>query len=120
MNGRMWGWLLLAAATSGPAAAADKARPMAGFILGRPCAEAGRIGECPLKWAGDMVFRSMAGEILRVDLAASGIKQERLDEAYGLEVEIYGKVFRHDHEGRVAVSQLNIVKPPGSREFFKG
>lgn len=113
------GGLLLAALLAGPAAAEEPAR-LQGHILGRPCAEAGRIGECPLKWAGDMVFRSKAGEILRIDLAASGIRQERLDEAYGLEVVLYGKVLHDGREGRVAVSQLNIVKPPGSREFFKG
>lgn len=113
-------WLpLLAALLAGPVAAEEPAR-LQGHILGRPCAEVGRIGECPLKWAGDMVFRSTAGEILRIDLAASGIRQERLDEAYGLEVVLYGKVLHDGREGRVAVSQLNIVKPPGSREFFKG
>lgn len=113
------GWAMLALALALPSAAEEPAR-LTGHILGRPCAEQGRIGECPLKWADDMVFRSMTGEILRIDLAASGIKQERLDEAYGLEVELYGKVLRDGREGRVAVSQLNIVKPPGSREFFKG
>ncbi len=120
MAGRVVGLLLLAAAWIAPVAAAEEAKPMAGFILGRPCAEAGRIGECPLKWAEVMVFRSLQGKIYDIDLSASGIKQERLDEAYGLEVELFGKVLREGREGRVAVSQLNIVKPPGSREFFKG
>ena len=112
-------WTILALALALPAAAEEPAR-LTGYILGRPCAEQGRIGECPLKWADDMVFRSMAGEILRIDLAASGIKQERLDEAYGLEVELYGKVLRDGKGARVAASQINIVKPPGSKEFFKG
>jgi hypothetical protein len=35
-------------------------------------------------------------------------------------VELYGKVLRDGKGARVAVSQLNIVKPPGSKEFFKG
>ncbi|MBI3148991.1 MAG: hypothetical protein HYZ17_10825 [Betaproteobacteria bacterium] len=120
MAGRIFGLLLLAAVSIAPVAAADEATPMAGFILGRPCAEAGRVGECPLKWADAMVFRSMQGKIYDIDLAASGIKQERLDEAYGLEVELYGKVSVAGRESRVAIAQLNIVKPPGSREFFKG
>jgi hypothetical protein len=113
-------WLPILVVLLAPTAQAEEAVRLQGHILGRPCAEAGRIGECPLKWAGDMVFRSLGGEILRIDLAAGGIKQERLDEAYGLEVELFGKVLRGGKEGRVAVSQLNIVKPPGSREFFKG
>jgi hypothetical protein len=113
------GGLLLAALLAGPAAAEEPAR-LQGHILGRPCAEAGRIGECPLKWADATVFRSASGEIYAIDLAAGGIRQERLDEAYGLEVELYGKVLRDGQGARVAVSQLNIVKPPGSREFFKG
>ena len=113
------GWPVLALGLMLPAAAEEPGR-LQGHILGRQCAEAGRIGECYLKWADDVVFRNTAGEILRIDLAASGIKQERLDEAYGLEVELYGKVLRDGQGARVGISQLNIVKPPGSKEFFKG
>ena len=113
------GWPVLALGLMLPAAAEEPGR-LQGHILGRQCAEAGRIGECYLKWADDVVFRNTAGEILRIDLPASGIKQERLDEAYGLEVELYGKVLRDGQGARVAVSQLNIVKPPGSKEFLKG
>jgi hypothetical protein len=102
-----------------PAAAEEPGR-MQGHILGLRCAEQGRIGECHLKWADNMVFRSDKGEILGIDIAASGIRQERLDEAYGLEVELYGKVLRDGQGARVGISQLNIVKPPGSKEFFKG
>ncbi len=118
MSIRTWWWLL--AALPALSALAEEPNRLQGHILGRQCAEAGRIGECYLKWADDVVFRSTAGEILRIDLAASGIRQERLDEAYGLEVELYGKVLRDRQGARVAVSQLNIVKPPGSKEFFKG
>lgn len=113
------GLLILAALLALPAAAEEPGR-LQGYILGQQCAEQGRIGECHLKWANNMVFRSVAGDIYSIDLAAGGIKQERLDEAYGLEVELYGKVLRDGKGARVAVSQLNIVKPPGSKEFFKG
>jgi len=118
MSIRTW-WPFLAVLLAGPLGAEEPAR-LQGHILGRPCAEQGRIGECPLKWADAMVFRSAAGEIYAIDLAGGGIRQERLDEAYGLEVELYGKVLRDGSGARVAVSQLNIVKPPGNREFFKG
>lgn len=113
------GWVILALGLALPVAAEEPSR-LQGYILGLQCAEQGRIGECHLKWANDMVFRSVAGDIYGIDLAASGIRQERLDEAYGLEVELYGKVLRDGKGARVAVSQLNIVKPPGSKEFFKG
>jgi hypothetical protein len=113
------GWAMLALALALPAAAEEPGR-LQGHILGLQCAEQGRIGECHLKWADNMVFRSVAGDIFSIDLAASGIKQERLDEAYGLEVELYGKVLRDGQGTRVGISQLNIVKPPGSKEFFKG
>jgi hypothetical protein len=118
MSIKRW-WPVLAVLLGGSALAEEPGR-LQGHILGRQCAEAGRIGECYLKWADDVVFRNTAGEILRIDLAASGIRQERLDEAYGLEVELYGKVLRDGQGVRVGISQLNIVKPPGSKEFFKG
>jgi hypothetical protein len=113
------GWPILVAGLVLPAAAEEPGR-LQGHILGLQCAEQGRIGECHLKWANNMVFRSVAGDIYGIDLAASGIRQERLDEAYGLEVGLYGKVLRDGKGARVGISQLNIVKPPGSKEFFKG
>ena len=116
-------WLPIMAALLALAAVPGKAEEpnrIQGRILGQKCAEQSRIGECYLKWADPMVFRTDAGDTYRIDLAAGGIKQERLDEAYGLEVELYGKVLRDGQGARVGISQLNIVKPPGSREFFKG
>jgi hypothetical protein len=91
-----------------------------GRIVGQQCAEKGKIGECYLKWADPMVFWTEEGDSYAIDLAASGIKQERLDEAYGLEVELYGKIVPGDKGDRVQISQLNIIKPPGAKEFFKG
>ncbi|CAG1012499.1 hypothetical protein BURK2_04531 [Burkholderiales bacterium] len=111
--------LLLAVVLVAPVKAEEPVR-FAGHILGRPCAQSGRIGECPLKWADDAVFRSLQGEIYEIDVAASGIRRERLDEAYGLEVELYGTQLAGKGGAQVAISQLNIVKPPGNREFFKG
>lgn len=91
-----------------------------GRIVGERCAELGKIGECYLKWADRMVFWTEEGDRYTIDLAGSGIKQERLDEAYGLEVELYGKFIPGEKGERVQIAQLNILKPPGKREFFKG
>ena len=91
-----------------------------GRIVGQKCAEKGKIGECYLKWADPMVFWTEEGDTYAIDLAASGIKQERLDEAYGLEVELDGKITPGEKGDRVQISQLNILKPPGAKEFFKG
>ncbi|MDP2825223.1 MAG: hypothetical protein Q8O52_21385 [Sulfuritalea sp.] len=94
-----------------------------GRIVGQMCAEKGKIGECYLKWADPMVFWTDEGDTYAIDLAASAIKQERLDEAYGLEVDLYGKIIKGEKgvkADRVRISQLNILKPPGSKEFFKG
>lgn len=115
-------WVLAAALPvllAGPVRGDEPLR-IQGRILGQKCAEQGRIGECYLKWADPMVFRTDEGDIYRIDLAAGGIRQERLDEAYGLEVELFGKIARDEKGLRVGISQLNVLKPPGSREFFKG
>lgn len=96
---------------------------MKGRIVGQKCAEKGKIGECYLQWADPMVFWTEEGDTYAIDLAASGIKQERLDEAYGLEVDVYGKIIKGKKGwtvDRVRISQLNILKPPGAKEFFKG
>lgn len=102
------------------AAAGEELAKVKGRIVGQQCAEKGKIGECYLKWADPMVFWTEEGDSYAIDLAASGIKQERLDEAYGLEVELYGKIVPGDKGDRVQISQLNILKPPGAKEFFKG
>ena len=91
-----------------------------GRILGQQCAEKGKIGECYLRWADRMVFWTEEGDTYAIDLAGSGIQQERLDEAYGLEVELYGRTVPGKKGDRVQISQLNILKPPGAKEFFKG
>ena len=102
------------------AAAGVELENLKGRIVGQQCAEKGKIGECYLKWADTMVFWTEEGDSYAIDLAASGIKQERLDEAYGLEVDLYGKIVPGDKGERVQISQLNILKPPGAKEFFKG
>lgn len=91
-----------------------------GRIIGEQCAAKGKIGECYLKWADPMVFWTEEGDAYAIDLAASGIKQDRLDEAFGLEVEVYGKIVPGEKGDRVRIAQLNILKPPGTKEFFKG
>jgi hypothetical protein len=115
-------WALIVAALSvftGTAWSEELAK-VKGRILGQQCVEKGKIGECYLKWADPMVFWTEEGDTYAIDLAASGIQQERLDEAYGLEVELYGRTVPGEKGDRVQISQLNILKPPGAKEFFKG
>jgi hypothetical protein len=102
------------------AAAGTELTKLKGWIVGQKCAEQGKIGECYLQWAHPMVFWTEGGETYAIDLPGSGIKQERLDEAYGQEVELYGRISRDKQGERVQISQLNILKPPGAKEFFKG
>ena len=109
-----------AVALFGAAAAGVELEKFKGRIVGQQCAEKGKIGECYLKWANPIVFWTEEGDTYAIDLAGSGIKQERLDEAYGLEVELYGKITPGEKGDRVQISQLNILKPPGAKEFFKG
>jgi len=111
-------WALLAALPG--VALGDERVKMAGRIIGEQCALAGKIGECYLKWADPMVFWTEEGDTFAIDLAASNIKQERLDEAFGLEVEVYGQVADEPDGASVQISQLNILNPPGKKEFFKG
>lgn len=115
-------WALIVAVLSVFAGTAwgEELAKIKGRIVGQQCAEKGKIGECYLKWADPMVFWTEEGDTYAIDLAASGIKQERLDEAYGLEVELYGKFIPGEKGERVQIAQLNILKPPGKREFFKG
>lgn len=110
--------VLLAAASA--AALADEPTRMLGRILGERCAAEGRLGECYLEWASPMVFLSDAGGVWRIELGAGGIRQERLDEAFGMEVELFGRLRRDGGDARVEVARLNILAPPGRREFFKG
>lgn len=113
---------LLAALLAVPAGAAGGGEPdrIKGLIVGQKCAELGKIGECYLKWADPKVLWTEEGDTYGIDLAAGGIKPERLDEAYGLEVEAYGKVMAEEGGKRLRIERLNILKPPGAREFFKG
>jgi hypothetical protein len=112
--------IVLGLALFAAAAAGTELIKIKGWIVGQRCAEQGKIGECYLQWASPMVFWTEGGETYAIDLTASGIKQERLDEAYGQEVELYGRISRDKQGERVQISQLNILKPPGTKEFFKG
>ncbi len=109
----------LLAALAGTATGEELAR-IKGRIVGQKCADLGKIGECYLKWADPAVLWTEEGDIYGIDTAAGGIKPERLDEAYGLEVEAYGKVVPGENGNRLQIARLNILRPPGAREFFKG
>lgn len=99
------------------AALADDPTKINGRIVGEKCAQLGKIGECYLKWAEPLVFFTDEGEYYLIDLARSGITRERFDEAFGQEVEVHGQV---SAEQRIQISQLNILRPPTAKEFFKG
>lgn len=109
-----------AVALFGVAAASAELEKFKGRIVGRQCAENGKIGECYLRWADPMVFWTEEGGTYVINLAASGIQQERLDEAFGQEVEVFGNITKVGQDDQIAIAQLNILKPPGTREFFKG
>lgn len=119
-TGLRWTFIAAALFVLAGAAFGEEAAKIKGRIVGQQCAEKGKIGECYLRWADRMVFWTEEGDSYAIDLAGSGIQQERLDEAYGLEVELYGKIVPDKNGDRVQISQLNILKPPGSKEFFKG
>lgn len=111
--------ITLLVAALAPAFGDEPAR-MLGRIVGERCAAEGRLGECYLAWAHPMVFLDASGEVWRIDLAASGIRQERLDEAFGQEVELFGQPIRDGGQTQLRIARLNILAPPRGREFFKG
>lgn len=104
----------IAAMLSATAAAGAELDRFKGHIVGEKCAKLGKIGECYLKWAEPMVFFTEEGDYYVID--KTSIAQDRLDEAFGQEVEVQGRIV----DDRVEIAQLTIRKPPGSREFFKG
>lgn len=110
---------LLLAAVVRPALG-EEAERMTGRILGERCAAEGRLGECYLGWAHPIVFLDAAGQVWRIDLSAGGVRQERLDEAFGQDVELFGRAVRDADGPHVALARLNILAPPSRREFFKG
>lgn len=85
-----------------------------GRIVGEKCAKLGKIGECYLKWANPMVFFTEEGDYYAIERA--GIAEEKLDEAFGQEVEVQGRIV----DDRVRIVQLSILRPLGGKEFFKG
>lgn len=111
------GWVLTVAIAAAPAFA-DEAAPIKGRIIGLKCAQAGKIGECYLKWAQPMVFINEEGDYYAVELdPQSGVQPEKLDEAFGQEVAVRGSVVGGD---RILLIELNIPRPAAGKEFFKG
>ena len=89
-----------------------------GRIVGERCAKAGKIGECYLKWADPMVLYTEDGDQYAIDFGGRHqVPQERLDEAFGQEVEVHGWLIGGT---KVQMSQLNILRPAAGKEFFKG
>lgn len=99
-------------------AAAQEMTKLKGRVVGERCAKTGKIGECYLKWADPMVLYTEDGDQYAIDFGGrNGIPQERLDEAFGQEVEVHGWVIGGT---KVQMSQLNILRPAAGKEFFKG
>ncbi len=120
------------------------AETMKGRILGEKCAQLGKIGECYLSWSEPMVFWTPEGDYFQVKLAGKDLDevsldkqagkekdpntfagkdldQVALDKAYGQEVEIEGTIVdKGTDKGKIQVSKLTLLNPPGKKEFFKG
>lgn len=114
---------MLLAITLMAAFAADLAlaETMKGRILGEQCAKTGKIGECYLKWAKPMVFWTQEGDYFQITLAGKDLDQVALDKAYGEEVEVEGTIVdKGTDKGKIQVSKLTLLNPPGKKEFFKG
>lgn len=103
--------LLVAAQDAAVAAELEKFK---GRIVGEKCAKLGKIGECYLKWANPMVFFTDEGDYYAIERV--GVAEEKLDEAFGQEVEVQGQIV----DDRVRIVQLSILRPLGDKEFFKG
>jgi len=109
--------LALGALIAGPGFAQDLTK-LKGRIIGERCAKAGKIGECYLKWADPMVLYTEEGDRYAIDFGGRHqVPQERLDEAFGQEVEVHGWLIGG---AKVQMSQLNILRPVAGKEFFKG
>ena len=97
------------------------AETMKGRILGEQGAKLGKIGECYLQWAEPMVFWTQEGDFFPIKLAGKDLDQISLDKAFGLEVEVDGKILdKGQDKGKIEVAKLTILNPPGKKEFFKG
>ena len=115
--------VMLLAITLMAAFAADLAlaETMKGRILGEQCAKTGKIGECYLKWAEPVVFWTQDGDYFHITLAGKDLDEVTLDKAFGLEVEVDGTIVdKGTDKGKIQVSKLTILNPPGKKEFFKG
>lgn len=120
------------------------AETMKGRILGEKCAQLGKIGECYLSWADPVVFWTPEGDYFHIKLAGKipgkaaveqqagqekdpntfagkDLDQVALDKAFGLEVEVEGRLLEQGKDkGKIEVAKLTITNPPGKKEFFKG
>ena len=97
---------------------AQELTKLKGRVVGERCAKAGKIGECYLKWADPMVLYTEEGDQYAIDFGGRHqVPQERLDEAFGREVEVHGWLIGG---AKVQMSQLNILRPAAGQEFFKG
>jgi len=108
--------MILAAALAAPVFGQEPA-PIKGRIVGLKCAQAGKIGECYLKWSQPMVLVNEDGDTFLIELGAqSGLQPEQLDEAFGQEVEVRGRILG----GRIELAALTVLNPAAGKEFFKG
>ncbi|OGI39014.1 MAG: hypothetical protein A2V91_05835 [Candidatus Muproteobacteria bacterium RBG_16_64_10] len=95
---------------------ADELAKIKGRIVGAKCAQTGKVGECYLKWADPMVFWTDEGEYYAIHAGKSSVNQEQIDAAFGQEVEVHGRIAGK----QIEIAQVNVLRPPGAKEFFKG
>lgn len=87
-----------------------------GWLIGEKCAEAGKVGECYLKWAYPMVLYTEQKKTYYFELLDEKLDEESLDKAFGREVVMEGWV----SEDRIMVVKMTVLEASGKKEFFKG
>ncbi|NIR96652.1 MAG: hypothetical protein GWO03_00830 [Gammaproteobacteria bacterium] len=133
-------WLLSCLVVLLPLAASAPAAELTGRILGERCVQQGDIGDCYLKWAEPMVlWSSETGDYYYIELAGSeaspqkaaegcspedfcfqgeSLTQVALDKSFAQgEAEVEGKIIG---DRKIRISRLELINPPGEREFTKG
>ena len=87
-----------------------------GWIVGEKCVQAGKIGDCYLKWAYPAVIWTEEGKSYRFEFLAEGLDEVSVDKAFGKEVEFEGWI----SEDQVMVVKMTVLDTSGKKEFFKG
>lgn len=87
-----------------------------GWIVGRPCALALQVADCPLRHTDQPVLLLEDGGVLELIHGERGLDWDQVDRAYGKKVRINGQILN----GILRVARLDIQESTGERKFFKG